>query len=117
MNRERLASAVFLSTALLWQLYTAWLAFRNAPFLRPLVASLGPRIPAVTQNFLALYKLWFAIPLLFALLSADVVRRERAPLAYFAAVLIAAVGAALFLQAWLNEAWFRPLVVILGSGE
>ena len=117
MNRERLASAVFLSAALLWQLYSVWLAFRNAPFLRPMVASLGSRIPALTHNFLAVYRFWPLVPLVFAALSFDVARRERAPLGYFAAVIIASVVAALFLQAWLNEAWFRPLVVILNSAE
>jgi len=117
MNRERLASATFLGAALLWQLYAVWLAFRNAPILRPLVAGLGPRIPPVTQNFLAVYKLWALVPLLFAALSYDVARREKARLGHFAAVLIASVVAALFLHAWLNEAWFRPLVVVLGSAQ
>lgn len=117
MSRERLASAVFLAATLLWQLYAVWLAFRNAPILRPLVAGLGPRIPAVTHNFLAVYPFWALVPLLFAALSVDVARRKQARLGYFASVLVASVLAALFLHAWLNEAWFRPLVVLLSAAQ
>jgi len=113
LTRERIASATFLSAALAWQTYAVVLAFRNAPVLRSLLAAIGGRLPSVTHNFFVAYSYWPVVPIVFGLLSADVIRRERAPLGYFAAVLVASVISALFLHAWLNEAWFRPLFVVL----
>lgn len=117
MTRERIATAVYLGAALLWQAYVVLTAYRNAGTLRTLLAGIGGRLPAVTHNFFATYRFWPLVPLVFALLAADILRRPKASRLYFAVVLVAAVLAALFLQAWLNEAWFRPLYVILQAIE
>ncbi len=113
MTRDRIATAIYLGAALLWQAYVVVTAYRNAATLRTLLAGIGGRLPAVTHNYFATYRYWPLVTLVFLVLSADVLRRPKASRLYFAVVLAASVLAALFLQAWLNEAWFRPLFVIL----
>lgn len=53
------------------------------------------------------------MPLLTALLTADVARRVHPPLIYGSTVLAGSLLAGLVLQAWMIEAWFVPLLAII----
>jgi len=112
-NRESITASLGLGAAILWQLYVVLLAYRNAPIFRDLFSGLGGQLPLLTRAFFASYRFWILVPVLFAVLSRDLLRRRDASLQYFAIVLGASLLAALALQAWMNEAVFQPLFSIL----
>lgn len=113
LDRQRISAIVALAAALAWQLYAVVSALRHAALFRSLFAGLGGPLPPVTRYFFATYPYWVILPILFALLSVDVLRRQRPSLPYFTCVLVASVVSALTLQAWLYEAFFAPLFTIL----
>jgi len=112
-DRQKIMIAVVFGAPILWQLYAFISAFRRAPAFRSLFTGLGSPLPPVTRSFFAVYPFWWILPVLFALLSIDVWRRDNPPLPYFVAVLVASTVSALALHAWLNEAFFTPLLTIL----
>jgi len=113
LDRQRVSALVALGAALAWQLYAVVSALRHASAFRSLFAGLGGTLPPVTRYFFASYPYWVILPILFAVLSVDVLRRQNPPLPYFTAVLVASVASALTLHAWLYEAFFAPLFTIL----
>lgn len=110
---RRFAEIVTLSAGLLWQLYVVITAYRQAPRFEVLFAGLGGPLPLVTRSFLATYRFWGLLPLLFAALTVDILRRRNPSLRYFGLVLAAGFLSALVLHAWLYEAIFAPLNTIL----
>jgi hypothetical protein len=111
-DRQKIIAFVAFGTPVVWQLYACITAFRHAPGLISLFTGFGSPLPPVTRYFIATYPYWWVLPTLFAGLSADVLRRNHPPLLYFVSVLVASVGSALTLHAWLNEALFAPLFTI-----
>ena len=116
-NRQRITTIVVLATSLLWQLYVVVTAFRHAPDFRKLFAGLGGPLPSMTRLFFATYLWWWLVPVGFAILSFDVVRRRDPPLRYFAAVTGGAVLVGFVLCAWMYEAFYQPLFSILDAIE
>jgi hypothetical protein len=113
IDRKRLTEVVVLAAALLWQLYVVVYAYRHIPDFAQLFAGLGGPLPLITRSCLVTYRLWGLLPLLFAALSADVLRRRNPSPRYFGLVLIGTLLTALGLHAWLQEAMYAPLFRIL----
>ncbi|HEX7122559.1 MAG TPA: hypothetical protein VF178_09345 [Gemmatimonadaceae bacterium] len=114
--QERSAtSATFIIAAgigILWQVYIVAAAFRFAATLRPALANLGVQAPMLTRAFLATYRWWYVAPLLCAVLLFGVVRRDRPGDFRGPLTLVLCLATGLLLQAWLTEAWFRPLAAM-----
>ena len=113
MRLRAAMATVVLAAAIAWQIYEAAMALYQAPQFIPLFHGIGLELPLVTRSFIASYRYWWLVPLLFAALSADVMRRRAKPLLYFSAVLTLSVATALTLHAWLYQALSRPLATIL----
>lgn len=112
-TRERTLAIVVLSTILAFQVYAVILAFWQAPTFMKLFAGLGGPLPLVTRSFLASYPYWWIAPLVFALMSFDLLRRSDPPRWYFAATVSAAAAIAFGMYAWMREAIYAPLFEIL----
>lgn len=76
-------AAASLACAVAWQCYAAISALRQAADFLPLFKGLGLELPFVTWTFILSYRYWWLVPVVVALLSADVVRRRAQPLWYF----------------------------------
>jgi len=112
-SRERVVAAVALLAAFLWQVYVVTQAVRQASIFLPLFAGLGSPLPSTTTFFVSTYEHWWFLPAVFALLSLDVIRRPQPSLLYLAAVLGGALGTALVLNAWLQQALMAPMIQII----
>ncbi|HXT19426.1 MAG TPA: hypothetical protein VN811_06310 [Thermoanaerobaculia bacterium] len=86
--------------------------WKTAVFAR-LFAGLGAELPLSTRAFFVARPFLWLVPLAFAALTFDVLRRRGAPWLYFIAVFIAATVAALALQAWMVQAMYAPMDEIL----
>lgn len=115
-DRKRLIEAAMLSVAVLWQVYVVIAAYRHAPVFAELFAGLEAPLPFVTTFLFETYRFWPLLPLLSAVLSVGVLRRNSSAL-YFRLVLIAVILTAVLLQWWLHEAFRAPLHEILDRIE
>ena len=111
--RERVVGTVALSAALLYQVYVVAAAIWKAPVLAQLFAGLGGPLPFITRAFFASRPFWWLVPLAFAVLSGDVLRRRDPSLRYFTLVLAGSALAALSMQAWFVEAIYAPIYEIV----
>jgi hypothetical protein len=112
-GRPKLLAVIALAAPLAFQIYAVVLAFRHAPTFRALFDGLGAPLPLLTRCFLASYPYWVLVPLAFALIAADILRRPQVSTSYFATVLGGSFAVALALHAWLQEAVYAPLYSIL----
>jgi len=106
-------SGILFGAGIIWQTYAVVLAFRNGPVMKDLMESLGVELPPLTQAFVITYKFWPSLPIISLIVATDILRRKTASNLYLFLGLTYTVGAALVLHAWLNEAWFLPLLSIL----
>ena len=111
--RERVVALVGFSVALAGQVYAVVLAIWKAPVFAQLFAGLGGELPLITRAFFATRPFWWLVPLVFGLLSFDVLRRQAPSLTHFASVLVASALTALSMHAWMVEAMYAPLFDIL----
>lgn len=112
-TRERIVALVALSLVVAHQAFSVALAIWAAPVFAQLFAGLGGPLPLVTGIFFATRPLWWLVPVAFAGLSADVLRRPDPSLRHFALVLGGAALAAFFLHVWLIQAMYAPMFEIL----
>jgi len=112
-RREKAMAGVVLATALAGQAYAVVVAVRDAPTFVSLFSGLGEPLPAVTRAVLGSYSYWWVLPVAFAGLSLDVLRRRTPSLPYLVAVLAGSFATALVLHAWTREALFAPMLGIL----
>jgi hypothetical protein len=113
-TRERF---VALSVALFFQVYAVILAIWQAPVFAQLFAGLGGPLPFITRAFFSTRAFWWLVPVIFAALSVDVLRRRDPPLIYFILVFVGSALAAFSMHAWLHEAMYAPLNEILRKIE
>jgi hypothetical protein len=77
------------------------------------VAGLGGSLPFVTRAFFSTRIFWWLVPVAFALVSFDVLRRRKPSLLYFVLVLAGSTLAAFTMHVWIREAMYAPLFEIL----
>lgn len=116
-DRQRITTIIVLGTSIAWQIYVVVTAIRRAPSFEKLFTGLGGPLPLITRSFFATYLWWWLIPVGFAILSFDVIRRRDSSLRYFTSVTIGAVLVGFALCAWLYEAFYQPLFSILDAIE
>lgn len=107
--------AIAATLGMLWQVYVAITALRFAAPLRALLANLGVHAPVATRAFLASYQWWFIAPAICTGLLLDLVRRDSPGHVRTFLTLALCLATGLVLQAWLSEAWFRPLVAMMDA--
>lgn len=112
-TRERVVALVALSAALLYQIQAVVLAVWKTPVFAQLFAGLGGPLPFITRAFFAARSYLWLVPVCFAALSFDVLRRRDPSLLYFVLVLAGSALAGFAMQAWMNEAMYAPLYEIL----
>jgi hypothetical protein len=112
-ERERWAAGAVLGAAIAGQSYAALLAARYPSVFERLFAGLGAPLPMVTRTFLATAQWWPAVPVLFALVGVDLLRRRQPNLFHYAGVLLVAMAATVGMLAWIHEAFFAPAFSIL----
>jgi len=116
-TRERIVALVALSMTLIYQIYTVVLAIWKTTTFAQLFAGLGGDLPFITRAFFATRSFWWLVPVVFAALSVDVLRRREPPLIYFALVLVGSALAAFLMHTWMTEAMYAPLYEILRKIE
>jgi hypothetical protein len=112
-TRERVVALVALAVALAYQIYAVVVAIWKAPVFAQLFAGLGGELPFITRAFFATRLFWWLVPLAFAALSFDVLRRQDPSLRYFVLVLAGSALAAFSMHTWLVEAMYAPMYEIL----
>lgn len=111
--RERVVALVAFSIALAGQVLAVVLAIWKAPVFAQLFEGLGGELPFITRAFFATRLFWWLAPIVFGLLSFDVLRRRDPSRAYFTVVLVASTLVAFSLHAWMVQAMYAPLYDIL----
>lgn len=114
-NVRALHSITPLLAAIAWQGYVAYRAHRQAVVLAQLLPALGVAVPKVTAAFLASADWWAAVPVVFAVMAADILRRAGASPMYSRIVTASAFAAAVVLQTWCDQAWFEPMLTMIRS--
>jgi len=112
-QRERVVAIVALAVPIAWQLVAVFLAIWKAPVFAKLLIGLGTELPLTTRAFFFARPFLWLVPLAFAGLSFDVLRRRDAPPLYFTVVFVGATVVALVLQAWMVQAMYAPMYQIL----
>ena len=112
-TRERVVVIVALAAPIAWQVLAVVIVIWKTPVFARLFAGLGTELPFTTQAFFAARPFLWLVPLAFAGLSFDVLRRRDFPARYFVVVFIAAILVALVMQAWMVQAMYAPMYEIL----
>ena len=112
-RRERVVVIVALAAPIAWQVFAVVIAIWKGPVFARLFAGLGTDLPVSTQTFFAARPFLWLIPLAFAGLSFDVLRRRDFSPLYFVVVFIGATVVALVVQAWMVQAMYAPMDDIL----
>ena len=105
--------AAFLVPVILFQIYVAFAAYRNAEMLRDLITNAGVEAPVITLWFLNLYKAFPVVPVVSILAGVDLLRRDHPSIWHTSMVLFTSFLVAFVMQAWANEAWFLPLFQLI----
>lgn len=113
----RIVASVVLAVACLPLLYVVGAAYWHGPTFRDLLAGIGAPLPAATALFLASFRWWALLLLLFGALAIDILRSPKVSLAYLLLVAIGTVVTAIMLHAWMYEALLQPLTNILEAVE
>lgn len=101
-----------LLAALLWQVYVVLAAAVRVPQFSALFMGLGAELPIITRALFVFYRYWFTVPLIFLVISVDLLRHpERSP-RYAGAMVFLAITAGFAMQAWLYEGCLTPLLQI-----
>lgn len=113
----RSVASIVLAIAGLLLLYVVGAAYWHGPTFRDLLAGLGAPLPAKTALFLASFRWWALLLLLFGAFAIDILRRPKVSLVYLLLVAIGTVVTAILLHAWMYEALSQPLTNILKAVE
>jgi hypothetical protein len=115
VNTLRWQTAIAHGGAILWQLYSASVAWRSAAVLEKFLHSLGATVGPPTTIFLATSRFWIVVPIVSAIFSVMSVRRIATHPKLAVIVLAAEIAVAFILNVWWREAWFGPLFALMGS--
>ncbi len=109
----RIPITVALTVTAVWQVYIVAVAFRMAPVLENLLAGLGSELPTITGSFLGSYRFFVLLPAATAGAALVALRRESLGPWQSALLVGLALGATMALHAWINEAFFAPVLDLL----
>jgi hypothetical protein len=107
---RRILILAFVIPATLYQCYVTLYAFRTAKTLSTLLKGIGAEAPIITNWFVQYYKYLPSIPFLSILFAIDLMRRNPPPIGYAAMLIFFILLATFTMQAWINEAWFLPML-------
>jgi hypothetical protein len=105
----RLHIALAHAAVILWQMYSAITAFRTGDRLAHLLTGLGAENGPGVSFFLATYRWWLVVPILFAVLAGAALKRLETKPMFSLAVFGASLIVALALNILWREAWFGPM--------
>lgn len=114
MNALRWQSAIAHAGAILWQLYSASVAWRGGVILHKLLTGLGASAPAA-ELFIATSRWWIVVPIVSAVLSFLSIRKIESKPSFAVAVLACEIGVAFILNVWWREAFFGTLFSLMGQ--
>ena len=114
MNALRWQSAIAHAGAILWQLYSASVAWRGGAVLQKLLHGLGASAPAA-ELFIATSRWWVVVPIVSVVLSWMSIRKIESKPSFAIAVLAAEIGVAFVLNVWWREAFFGTLFTLMGQ--
>jgi hypothetical protein len=112
MTSRAVAPGVLVAT-LLWQLYVVIAAAVRIPQFRTLFSGLGAELPVITRALFLSYRFWFVVPVLFLVLTIDLLRHPQRSATYVGLLVFAAVTSGFVMQAWLYEGCLMPLLQIM----
>jgi hypothetical protein len=112
-KQSRLFLAVIFGALVFWQVYIAIFSFRLASVRDRFFESLGVDLPTLTKLIISSLSFGPVIPIVTALVAADVLRRKRLSSVYGAVALGLALLVTAGYQAAIMEAWFRPLFSLI----
>jgi hypothetical protein len=107
--------AVSFAVVMLWQLYQIFNMFRKTPIMKEMWVDFGRTLPTITQSYLNFYPWTIILPILTTLLAFDIIRRNLIPKIYSIVGFGVTAFSTLFLQAWVNEAMFAPIIKMAES--
>ena len=113
MNALRWQTAIAHSGVILWQVYSAFNAWRSGAVLEHLLHGLGASYGPGVALFLATCRWWIIVPIVFAVLSVISIRRIETQPKFAVTVLAAEIIVALILNIWWREAWFGPILSLI----
>jgi len=102
-----------IGAALIFQVYVVVSAWWRVPEFENMFRGMGVEVPIVTRALFATNRFWFAVPLIFFIVAADLFRKPTRAAVYVGIVTFAAFAAGFALQAWLNEGCFAPVIQII----
>ncbi len=112
-EHPRTEKLIVLSATIAWQVWLILTAWRDAPILGTLLSGLGAEPAPITAAYLASYRFWPLLPVVSAVLSFLVLRRDPPAPRRAALVLAYSLTSTLLLQAWMMEASIRPLFLLI----
>jgi hypothetical protein len=112
-KQSRLFLAVIFGALVFWQVYIAIFSFRLASVRDRFFESLGVDLPTLTKLIISSLSFGPVIPIVTALVAADVLRRKRLSSVYGAVALGLALLVTAGYQAAIMQAWFRPLFSLI----
>jgi hypothetical protein len=115
VNALRWQSAIAHGGALLWQLYSASVAWRAGAILEKLLHNMGAEVGPGITLFLVTSRYWVIVPAVFAVLSFVSIRKIETKPRFAVAVLAAEILVALILNIWWRESFFGPLFSLMGK--
>ena len=112
---HQIYTSILLFAVTLWEIYLAFRAYRNGEALSQFIGTLGVQAPVFTRWFLSTYQFWVVFPLLSTVVAVFVIRRRSISLKLCVTIVALSLFVALLLDAWLNEAFFVPLLKIMNA--
>jgi len=113
VNALRWQSAIAHGGAILWQVYSANVAWRAGAILEKFIHDMGLQVGPGITLFLVTCRFWLIVPVIFAVLSFLSIRRIESKPAFAVAVLAAEIVAALLLNIWWRESLFGPMFSLI----
>jgi len=113
MKTLRWQTAIGHTGVILWQVYSAVTAWRSGALLEKLLAGMGATVGPGVTIFLATYRYWLVVPIVFSVFSIVAIRRIESKPMFAVTVLAAEVIVALVLNIWWRESWFGPIFSLM----
>ena len=110
---HQIYTSILLFAVTVWEIYLAFRAYRNGEALGDLIGTLGVQAPVFTRWFLSTHQFWLVFPALSTLVAVFIIRRRSLSLRFSVMIVAFSLFVALLLDAWMNEAFFVPLISIM----
>jgi len=115
MNALRWQTAIAHGGAILWQLYSASVAWRGGAILQKFLTGMGVTPGPGAALFIATCRWWIVVPVISAVLSLLSIRRIDSKPSFAVAVLAGEIVVAFILNVWWREAWFGTMFELMGK--